>query len=886
MSDYRKFGPGDEVEQDDGDTKFTGVNNRLAPDKLGPGILADGENLRMRTGEPETRLGVVKPAWLNATRPGVDSTINPVGDFYGVGNFKDPNGEEWVLECSDGNIYRCKPGNCRESLPLPTGVRLLSRCVPVPAFDQVFLFRGKYLQPLVMASIDAGFLDVEPRWSASTVYKAAVLATGQVAQEMAYGPFIAVSSLTSVGGTATVVTTNEHGYVTGADVVITGAATAAYNGRFNITVLDVNTFTYQFEGGTSPDAGTVKCSNMAYYWQALGSMATVSSLTRSGTTATLTTTGSHGFTSGQYVTVAGATPAAYNGTWLITVTGANTFTYALPADPGSNASGVITCRTSVVLAGQSPDTNPEAWEQLYDVLPNADDALFINNQLLVPTAYTPGAVNYDSTSVYTKKDFIVAMNIGDLVHFQFTNAFRINQGSADEIVNLVKYNQNTALVIKGASWGILSNVGGDLSQVTLDMHGDQYGSCALSAAIVAGKNVMFPATKRGICSLQQNELGQTRSVDIPFSNDFEAVVGRINWTYASKIRLAWWDDKLYVAVPLDSAMVPATGPNVSPTAVGPFFYYTVSGLVVGQRYQYIPGDSYELTTGVTISGGVPQFPSPSGTVIAPGWFTATQTTYYLWPPNISIASTTGTVRGLVGVNNAILVYDFRAGTSGATWTFDFQSGQWQGYDTGTALTVKEFFTANYNGKLRLFFIAEDGYANLMEEAPGQDQVFGTGPQALAWEDIQTSGLTRGYLAGSSWLKQFKATILSLGVWNAVVSISAMLGTVASEKVYRSGLSFSRTKYLKPAGKPDYVEGNANGDFLTPGRGDYSVRLLPGGVTPGYSLGQFQEVLVKTSLRPLSGRYVQFRFSSTQGRLRLKSVGPEASEGIRRSGVLV
>ena len=885
MGDYRTFGPRDEQTNETGDEKFLGVNNRLDPEKLPPGMIYDSQNLRLRTGAAETRLGVTKPAWLNVVRPGVDNSISAVGTFYGAGTFKDPNGENWVLEIADGYIFRCKPNNGRFALPLPPGVQLLSTCVPVQAFNVCFLFRGKYLQPLIMTSIDSGFTDVLPRWNSATVYQGAIPATGQAASEVAYGPFVSVSSITSAHATAIVTTAVEHGYVTGADVVITGANETAYNGRWNITVLDVNRFSYQFSGASSPATGTIKVSNMAYYWKALGTKYTLTALTRVGTTATGTKNG-HGFVNGDYVTIAGAAPVGYNGTYVIQNVTANTFDYVMAADPGANTVLPTAQDLSRVLAGQSPDTNPEAWQQEFNVLPNADDALFINNQLLVPTAYTPGNVTYDSTSVYTKKDFIVAMDIGDNVHFLFTNTFRINQGSADEIVCLVKYNQNTAIVFKELSWGVLSNIVSDLTQVTLDMRGDIYGACAPRSAIVAGANVLFPSTKRGICSLQQNQLGQTRSVDIPFSNDFEKVIGRINWLYAKLIRLAWWDDKLYVAAPLDDAVQQA--PQMVPAGAvyppGVTYLYDLTGHASGLPNVFVDGRYYTYTPG---ANELNLFDYAAGITIPPGTFLYSAKMHLRLQGVAAVPITASiTQAALTGVNNAILVYDFRMGSSGTMYTFDFQSGLWHGYDSGSALCVKEFFTAFYNGKTRLFFIAADGFCNLVEEAQGQDEVPGAGTgNGLAWEDIQDGFLSRGY-AFERMASKVKSLDLALDVWNANFSVTRLLGTVGSELPVRTALTFSRTKYLKPVGKADYVEGNVNGDFATAGRGDYSVRAIPGGTTPGFSAGQFQEVYVKTSVRPTLGRFVQYRVKKAKGRLRVKGLGTNAGEGLRREGILV
>lgn len=65
----------------------------------------------------------------------------------------------------------------------------------------------------------------------------------------------------------------------------------------------------------------------------------ISSISYVTTTATVTTNGSHGLSTGAYVVVSGATPSAYNGSFTITVTGTTTFTYVMASNPGANATG-------------------------------------------------------------------------------------------------------------------------------------------------------------------------------------------------------------------------------------------------------------------------------------------------------------------------------------------------------------------------------------------------------------------------------------------------------------------------------------------------------------------------------------------------------------------
>jgi len=64
-----------------------------------------------------------------------------------------------------------------------------------------------------------------------------------------------ITTLTSVTTTATA-TCIAHGFSTGDQVLIAGAVAVAYNGVFTITVTGVDTFTYVFAGGPTPQSGT------------------------------------------------------------------------------------------------------------------------------------------------------------------------------------------------------------------------------------------------------------------------------------------------------------------------------------------------------------------------------------------------------------------------------------------------------------------------------------------------------------------------------------------------------------------------------------------------------------------------------------------------------
>lgn len=99
--------------------------------------------------------------------------------------------------------------------------------------------------------------------------------------------------------------------------------------------------------------------------------ATVSSITRSSSTATVTTATPHGFTTGQKVVISGATQADYNGAFTVTVTGPTVFTYTVSNSPVTPATGTIRLQAGdvtdlVALAGVERTSNATNVEFIFE----------------------------------------------------------------------------------------------------------------------------------------------------------------------------------------------------------------------------------------------------------------------------------------------------------------------------------------------------------------------------------------------------------------------------------------------------------------------------------------------------------------------------------------
>lgn len=137
-----------------------------------------------------------------------------------------------------------------------------------------------------------------------------------------------------------------------------GAATSVFTGLGNSKFQQVNISTAGGHflvacNGTDP---TMIYDGSVWFKVAVTSTAqTISTITHTGTTANVTTASAHNLVTGNRVTITGATPADYNGTYVITRTGANTFSYVMATTPASNAT-VVGSYTVIGITGVDSST--------------------------------------------------------------------------------------------------------------------------------------------------------------------------------------------------------------------------------------------------------------------------------------------------------------------------------------------------------------------------------------------------------------------------------------------------------------------------------------------------------------------------------------------------
>jgi len=139
------------------------------------------------------------------------------------------------------------------------------------------------------------------------------------------------SSLTQTAALAVFTTSTPHGFSVGSFIKVIGATQAAYNGTFQVASVP-SSFSFSYPMTSDPGAnatGSPVCNGLA-----------AASLVYNKKLATFTTTAGHGLAFGQAVAIAGATQSPYDGVFPIaSVPTPTSFTYVMPSDPGSNASG-------------------------------------------------------------------------------------------------------------------------------------------------------------------------------------------------------------------------------------------------------------------------------------------------------------------------------------------------------------------------------------------------------------------------------------------------------------------------------------------------------------------------------------------------------------------
>lgn len=521
-------------------------------------------------------------------------------------------------------------------------------------------------------------------------------------------------------------------------------------------------------------------------------------------------------------------------------------------------------------------------------IPNGPNATFFRNRVLIPNVES-GSSKVDLLSVsdylnYTK--YLPAF--GD---------FRINQGDSDELVRCVPFNDNTLIIFKESSIYQLVVPGADFTQAVLSRVTSEYGLVGQRTVIAAGRDLWF-LSQWGITSLYQTEDNKIQGTSVPISEPMQPIIDRINWSYAGRTAVAaYYRDRAYFSVPIDGStqnncvlvydfLNKAWAGYDYWDGDAKIAYFVKADYLDGEKLLYVDYDGilgiYEfseqdtkLDTPVTYKAQVlvKDRPGTGNRVrINDGdWITADRTT----TTNSGTTWGVGTVEDLKTVAAQNLYDGFDSGG----WTHNADSVRQ--VDRGV-----EFTDANDPIDVRLD--PSDTYALT---------VIADSRKKFLPVPIKTKIVTRGYhyqygdrrrainaqIDVGTLGSQYKVTVIQDGVSETRVVIDETAGST------RDSLSYTTFN------TPDWVPTNANNDFSSPYREDYTVRISDTtdgdyalklfDSNPDVRLNNYQRWTKRFNVER-RGSYFQVQLEGIQGRTKLYAVAVGAISGRRGMGEII
>ena len=217
-------------------------------------------------------------------------------------------------------------------------------------------------------------------------------------------------------------------------------------------------------------------------------------------------------------------------------------------------STIVQCNNLVYLF-RGPDAAPLYWSGSW-----ADEFI------LVPAApVIPGFTDIPNSNqatyyqnrlwVVDGKDNIAASDVLDFTAYDaIANNFNLNTGSSDYVVATYPFGENSLVVFKHRSILILQNVQGSLDDVTVTEVTRQVGCIGINAITTVGPDIAYMSDRNInlITLTATNNAVQHKT--LPLSRNISAILRRVNWQYANLVSMAYFDNKLFVAVPLDNAI--------------------------------------------------------------------------------------------------------------------------------------------------------------------------------------------------------------------------------------------------------------------------------------------------------------------------------------------
>ena len=194
--------------------------------------------------------------------------------------------------------------------------------------------------------------------------------------------------------------------------------------------------------------------------------------------------------------------------------------------------------------------------------PNCSGMLYYANRMIVLGAHHAEQISHPNT--LRNNDTISVSNFLDFTHWDALDAFTVNSGSNDQVVGVAPWTLNEFLIFMRNSIFYIS-VGSSRYGTGDGLSADSYvktlatdiGCSARKSVVQAGGGVFF-LSDNGVYFLQPQpasaESMKLLTMADPISAPIDDIIQRINKTYAYRSVATYWNNRYYLAVPLDSSV--------------------------------------------------------------------------------------------------------------------------------------------------------------------------------------------------------------------------------------------------------------------------------------------------------------------------------------------
>jgi len=184
-------------------------------------------------------------------------------------------------------------------------------------------------------------------------------------------------------------------------------------------------------------------------------------------------------------------------------------------------------------------------------MPAPEYAAYHQRRLVMPFKYSVD----DTEDSFTYRAILDEVIVSDILdsdtYDQVYAQYRFNAGTADFNVGLHSFSDDKLLVFNRNSIHLVSGAGLD---ATVQLITNEVGCVARNSIIQVGNNVLF-LSDNGVYGANFQDLYNLRGNEVPLSSPIDPVIKRINRAVWDKSVGVYFDNRYYLAVPLDGSQV-------------------------------------------------------------------------------------------------------------------------------------------------------------------------------------------------------------------------------------------------------------------------------------------------------------------------------------------